>query len=423
MEGQVALKIVHTADWHLGRRFRAFRDEDEKKLTRERLAVVERILRLANQHQADAVLCAGDLFDCPEPDRQWWEGLADHIRSHGRAGRPIFLLPGNHDPLKVGSVYSAEHPFRRQLPSWAHVVDRDDFCFELNKDSVVYAAPCRSQAGQEDLTLKLPAREPGDERLRIGLVHGQTFDIKGHQQNFPISKGAAYARGFDYLAIGDTHAFRRVETGTPVPVVYPGSPEPAKFDETEAGSVALVFFPRRPREPVIQRERVGRYRWMDCRCQSMEALRALCAREDLSHTVLRLELDLAVSLQEEAEVGQLVKALSGSHAMEGRTAALLLERKRVSLHTGDFDELLPSLPAVLRSVVETLQAKAAGAGDAGREATRALRHLYQLVVEPQPSTRPPPKANSAPVDLEPLQAPGGLTAREGTSDAGPRISA
>lgn len=382
MEDDVALKLVHTADWHLGRRFRAFREDDEKKLTRERLAVVGRILQLSNQHQVSAVLCAGDLFDSPQPDEPWWRGLAEQLHAHGRAERPVFLLPGNHDPLKAGSVYSSEHPFRRLLPNWVHVVDRDDFSFELSKDAVLHAVPCRSQAGQDDLALRLPPRAEGDARIRIGLVHGQTFDIEGHQSNFPISKTAAHERGFNYLAIGDTHAFRLVDTGTPVPVVYPGAPEPAKFDETEAGHVALVFFRRPPAAPIISKESVGRYRWLQVTCHSIEELRKLSQLPNLETTVLRLQLDLTVTLSEQRELDAILSELVGSDARTGRVAALQIERTRVLVSTGDFAELLPQLPSVLQATVRTLQAQAAddtSDAETARRAVRALRHLYQLV--------------------------------------------
>src|SRR5690606_27805879 len=135
------------------------------------------------------------------------------------------LLPGNHDPLVPASVWAEDHPFRRSLPENVHVVDADPFVFELAPDAVLYGAPCRSQAGQRDLALSLPAREPGDERIRIGLVHGSTFDLDGFETNFPIAKDAALQRGFDYLAIGDTHGFRFVPPNAPVPTVYPGAPE------------------------------------------------------------------------------------------------------------------------------------------------------------------------------------------------------
>src|SRR5262249_25375342 len=125
-EDDMALTLVHTADWHLGMRFRQFESEDALKLSRARLEVIDRILGEAQQRRADAVLCAGDLFDQPNPDEKWWEGLLGALTTPRLTPRPIFLLPGNHDPLISGSVWERTHPFRRGLPSHVHVVDRDD---------------------------------------------------------------------------------------------------------------------------------------------------------------------------------------------------------------------------------------------------------------------------------------------------------
>ena len=113
----------------------------------------------------------------------------------------------------------------------------------LSEEAVLYAEPCRSQAGADDLASRLPPRAPGDQRIRIGLAHGQTFDIAGYQTNFPIGSDAAQKQGLNYLAIGDTHAFRELPPKA-TPTVYPGAPEVTKFGELDAGFVAVVFFPQ-----------------------------------------------------------------------------------------------------------------------------------------------------------------------------------
>src|SRR5271156_2340422 len=106
-------------------------------------------------------------------------------------------LPWN--PLTQESVWAAGHPFRSRLPAWGHGADRDDFMYEIAPNAVLYARPCRSKAGENDLAMALPAREAGDERLRIGCVHGCTFDIDGYQTNFPIRRDAGLQRGLDSL--------------------------------------------------------------------------------------------------------------------------------------------------------------------------------------------------------------------------------
>src|SRR4051794_34350325 len=182
-EEDVALKILHTADWHLGRAFPSFTEEDETKLTRARIEAVDKLLRLAESYAVDAVLCAGDLFDDPAPAESWWRGLLRLFQQQNWPGRPVFLLPGNHDAPQPESVWAEDHPFRRGLPAFVHVVDRDHYEFPLSEEAVLYGTPCRSQAGADDPALRIPRREPGDRRIRIGLVHGATFDVAGHQTN------------------------------------------------------------------------------------------------------------------------------------------------------------------------------------------------------------------------------------------------
>ena len=132
--GDVVLKVLHTADWHLGRRFPSFPEEAQKKLSRARMEVIARVFDVARRNGVGAVLCAGDLFDDPTPSEDFWEGLAKTLRDHPGPHVPTFLVPGNHDPLTPESVWAPTHPFRGRLPNWVHVVDRDDFSYELAPD-------------------------------------------------------------------------------------------------------------------------------------------------------------------------------------------------------------------------------------------------------------------------------------------------
>ncbi|MEO5820298.1 MAG: metallophosphoesterase, partial [Vicinamibacteraceae bacterium] len=227
------VKLLHTADLHLGLEYGQFDEDHQRKLSRARLAVVEPILALAEQYDVNAVLWAGDIFDTPEPPEDWWRGFAHALTARPGWNRPVVLLPGNHDALVRGSVFHPDHPFRQLLPSWVHVVDCDGFTLDLAPDAVLLAAPCRSRAGADDLALSLPARGEGDRRIRIGLVHGSTFDLPDHQTNFPIASDAPQQRGLDYLAVGDTHAYRCLSTDGIAPIVYPGTPEPTRFGESE----------------------------------------------------------------------------------------------------------------------------------------------------------------------------------------------
>ena len=375
------LKLLHTADWHLGRRFPSFPDEAQKTLSRARMNVIATILDVARRNAVDAVLCAGDLFDDPEPSPDFWAGLAKTFEGHGGNHPPVFLVPGNHDPLTPESVWAPGHAFRARLPEWVHVVDRDDFTYELGEGAVLYARPCRSKAGESDLAMALPAREPGDERLRIGCVHGSTFDLDGHQTNFPIRREAGVLRGLDYLAIGDTHSFRDVTGDLSVPTIYPGAPEPTNFDEPGAGSVALVALFRRGRRPRVECERVAFWRWRDMWCRDMNELRSVLTTPDLDRHVVRLHLDMTVSLSEESEVERIVRDLQGTDATHGRVGVLMVDRENLRLQAGSGGAFPDDLPPVLKDTVARLDRLIADATDESEKskATRALAHLYKLL--------------------------------------------
>jgi DNA repair exonuclease SbcCD nuclease subunit len=385
------LKLLHTADWHLGRRFPSFPEEAQKKLSRARMDVVGRILAVGRRHSVHAILCAGDLFDDPNPLPDFWEGLARTFREQPGPHPPVFLVPGNHDPLLSDSVWAPQHPFRPLLPPWVHIVDRDDFSADLAPDAVLYARPCRSKAGESDLALALPAREPGDLRIRIGCVHGCTFDLAGYQTNFPISRDAGERRGLNYLAIGDTHSFRDVTASSPVPTVYPGTPEPTGFDEPQAGSVAVVALFRHGVRPRVNAEPVGIWKWTDVRCRSLNELRNLLTTPDLERHVVRVHLDMSVTVAEESEVERILRELQGTDAAHARAGVVLVDRANFRLERGSGGAFPDHLPPVIADTIARLDQLAADTQDETERAnaTRALAHLYKLLqTHEEPVERP-----------------------------------
>src|SRR5438128_8815653 len=91
--GDVVLRLLHTADWHLGRRFPSFPEEAQKTLSRARMNVISTILDVARRNAVQAVLCAGDLFDDPNPEPDFWMGLARVFQARSGPHPPVFLVP------------------------------------------------------------------------------------------------------------------------------------------------------------------------------------------------------------------------------------------------------------------------------------------------------------------------------------------
>ena len=55
-EDDVAFRLLHTADWHLGKRFPSFDEPAEKDLRRARLDVLSEVFAAATRSVVDAVL-------------------------------------------------------------------------------------------------------------------------------------------------------------------------------------------------------------------------------------------------------------------------------------------------------------------------------------------------------------------------------
>ena len=375
-EDDIVLKLLHTADWHLGRRFHRFGAEAGKTLTRARIDVLERIFREAERNQVHAVLCAGDLFDTPRPDPDFRDALIRILQSLKWKDRRVVLLPGNHDPLINTSVWK-DAAFRAALPDFVHVVDTELLELPLLPDCVLYAVPCQSLAGQVDPTTSIPPRDSDDQRIRIGLVHGSTFDAIDARANFPISKDAAVERGLDYLAIGDTHGFRFVPPDRKrPPTVYPGAPEPMAFDEEGAGQVALVFINRK-REALVQPRTVAQWSWEQVTVRSMDALRNFTRRADLTSKVVRLTVQLHVGAAEYQEAERLLASLTGSEATHARVGVLELDRDGLTLDVSQLEALTAALPPVLRATATKLKADTENPL-LRPAAERALFHLFSL---------------------------------------------
>lgn len=373
-EEDVVLKLLHTADWHLGRDFPSFSAEARRKLARARIDVLDHVFNEAERNAVDAVLCAGDLFDEASPKRDWWEALGAKLQKR-KWNRPVFLLPGNHDPLLSDSIWR-DGKFRSMLPDFVTVVDKEVFEYPFGDEAVLYAVPCLSRAGQSDPTTLIPKRAQGDNRVRIGMVHGSTFDAGDWQTNFPISRNAVIDRGLDYLAIGDTHGFRFVPKDRLVPpTIYPGAPEATAFDELDPGHVAVVLI-NRQRRAMVDKRRVCQWHWETARVTSLSALRVLVNRTDLSNRVMRLIVEMQLSASEYQEAENLLSALGGNEASHAKVGVLQLHREGLTLDISNIGAEFEDLPPVLQAAVSKLQ-ELAQDPSTRPAAERAIFHLFQ----------------------------------------------
>ena len=86
------MKILHTADWHLGKKL-----EGIPRLAEQR-AVLAEICAIADREEVDAVLVAGDLFDTFNPSSEAEELLYKTLKDLTANGkRAVIAIAGNHD--------------------------------------------------------------------------------------------------------------------------------------------------------------------------------------------------------------------------------------------------------------------------------------------------------------------------------------
>ncbi|QNL48351.1 exonuclease subunit SbcD [Olivibacter sp. SDN3] len=86
------MKILHTADWHIGKRLDRFSRLEEQK------AVLDEIIQVAEDHEIDVVLVAGDVFDAYNPSTESIELLYKSLKLLTSGGkRAVVAIAGNHD--------------------------------------------------------------------------------------------------------------------------------------------------------------------------------------------------------------------------------------------------------------------------------------------------------------------------------------
>ena len=86
------MKILHTADWHLGKRL------DRFSRLEEQILVMNEIVEIANEQHVNVVLIAGDLFDNFNPGVEATELFYKTLKRLSLNGkRPVVAISGNHD--------------------------------------------------------------------------------------------------------------------------------------------------------------------------------------------------------------------------------------------------------------------------------------------------------------------------------------
>lgn len=234
------VKFVHTSDWQLGMTRAFLSDEASARFGQARIDAIPALGRLAEEQGAAFIVVAGDVFESNQLSR---ETLGRSLEALKRLPVPVFLLPGNHDPLDGASIFgTAEF---RDAPDHVLVI-RDTAAIEVPgcPGVEVVGNPWRSKRPVSDLCADLAATlEPARNVTRIAVCHGQVDTLspdKGKPDlvNLAAAESAIREDRFHYLALGDRHSLTAVgETGR---IHYSGAPVATAFDEDAPNQALLV---------------------------------------------------------------------------------------------------------------------------------------------------------------------------------------
>lgn len=376
------MRFLHTADWQLGMTRHFLAGDAQPRYSAARRDAVAALGALAAEVGAEFVVVSGDVF---EHNQLAPQVIGQSLEAMRAIGIPVYLLPGNHDPLDASSVYTGAL-FTSERPENVIVLDRAGV-HEVRPGVQIVAAPWRSKAPTTDLVAEVLDGLPSDGSTRVLVAHGGV-DVLDPDRDKPslirldnVEK-ALSNNVIHYVALGDKHSLTQV--GDSGRVWYSGSPEVTNYDDVEAdpGHVLIVDIDETdPQRPVtVEARHIGRWRFV-----------TLHNQVDTSRCIADLDMNLDLMPDKDRTVVRL--ALTGSLTVTDRAAldACLDRYARLfawlglwERHTdlavipadGEFDDL--GIGGFAASAVEELVATARAGTDDAVDAQAALALLLRL---------------------------------------------
>ncbi|MFP3901971.1 MAG: exonuclease SbcCD subunit D [Acidimicrobiia bacterium] len=269
------MKLLHTADWHVGKAIRG------RSRAAEHEEVLAEIAGVAQRESVDAVVVAGDLFDTssptPEAERIVYRALLDLAAG----GRPVLVLAGNHDSAqRLGAVAPLSEASGIHVASAVRPADEGGVV-ELRADgelALVALLPFPSQryVVTADVLLSGDAADAhaayADRVVRIvsaltgGFGSGTVNLVAAHLMVLGGALGGgeraahtvfdywvpatAFPPSVQYVALGHLH--RAQQLAGPAPLHYCGSPLQLDFGEV-ANEPSVSVVEVRPGQPAAVR--------------------------------------------------------------------------------------------------------------------------------------------------------------------------
>ncbi|MER7250287.1 DNA repair exonuclease [Kribbella sp. NPDC000426] len=365
-----SITFLHSSDWQLGMMRRFLGPDGQARWGQARLDAVARIGEVAEQTGAAFVVVTGDVFEHNQVERQTILRACEALK---RIPVPVVLLPGNHDALEPGSLWTSSQ-WQAHAPEHVTVLT-ETTPFQILPGVELVGAPWRSRRplsdpaapGYADLT-----PEPGI--VRILLAHGQLTSLSGGMSDVPTidqtALEAAVADGrLQYVGLGDRHSTTKVTER----IWFSGTQEVTSPEEDAPGNVLKVTIGAGAIE--VEPVRVGAWHMVDHRVElfdeeSIQALEDWFAElPDKERTYVRLAGDGSLPLPLLSRLDAMIDAQGEVFASVERWAKFWTVRPAPD--AADLESLQLSGPA--RAAMEELRQALAG-GDEGAGAALSLMH-------------------------------------------------
>ncbi|MEK3805743.1 exonuclease SbcCD subunit D [Bacillus sp. FSL H8-0547] len=257
------MRILHTADWHLGRTL-----EGRSRLE-EQAQFLDELSLIAADEKADAIIMAGDVFDTVNPpaaaEQLFYESIS---RLSDKGNRPVVVIAGNHDnPERVQAaspladtqgIYLVGYPTADVL-----TIDVPSAGQTMAMAALAYPSEARLKEVLSDTHDEILLRNSYDERIRdlfavmagkfrkdtVNLAMSHIYVAGGSSTDSerPIEVGGAYTVAASslpelaqYTALGHLHRPQTLKRASSV-ARYSGSPLAYSFSESGyAKSVTMV---------------------------------------------------------------------------------------------------------------------------------------------------------------------------------------
>jgi DNA repair protein SbcD/Mre11 len=240
------MKLMHTADWHLGKIVNSVHMTDDQAL------ILEQIKQVIEKEQPDAVIVAGDLYDRAIPPRDAVELLNNTWNwLIGEKEIPVLSISGNHDSpdrLDFGSqLFKASNLYiETKLREGLEPVTLQDAHGPVHFHLIPYTEPADVRAFFKDDTITTHQRamerivsyitdnnDMAERHVFVGhafLAGGMESDS---EERLSMIGGSPYVDAslfepFTYAAFGHLHQAQRITSDH---IRYSGSPLKYSFSE------------------------------------------------------------------------------------------------------------------------------------------------------------------------------------------------